>query len=352
MLRPEEITDDNVRRFYENLHATPCAFNKRPLNDFAPLDDKRMIRQCLNKRSAPFIHEGGDYDEGFSQLDEDQMDMLITCEEEAARYAMVDKLGMTRLRKRIPALFFFPIDGDWGYSRLANMAYEWKHIVHDGKLRPFEIGIDPSTVESFGWLHNCGDIKHGPMHEKDDNPGYAHSISDNIEAFLGKRVYPIFTAQLYYGLDPENHERLFMFVDTSYATSNLKNIYPVAKNCADTAERYGIDMICSLYAEKHKKTERNPRQPGIASQAHLDPFDGRVAELEIDDISAALEKIKMVWQDETFMRMMVQYYQNKTDLFTSDPEQGVREIIREHLFFNATLPYVEEENEDDKLSED
>ncbi len=336
-----EIADKNVQLFYSELAKTPYNFNGNSPRETRFLNDGFFQLYTLEE-TLKKLPENATHQERISALSKKQNQVLASWQEEAAKVAGISELGVNRLITRVPIIFYYLMEQDekssfaYACSPVGVYAKEKKVLVE----RTYEIGLCPEVLKTFNWSHG----KHkgfyiGPDMSKNTETFVPFEISKSIEKKLSQKIQCLFNGLLYYGLDKTETEKLFCFVDTSEGSTIIEGNKKIAERCTEVKEKYGIDALFTLYATKSIKLPEWWKENVLVSdKVRFEPSDKKYVNLQMHKIEEVLAKIEQKYDSETFWRLLVQYYFSKGKLtsFDYDPEQSMRDLLREHL-----LPSVE-----------
>lgn len=298
--------------------------------------------------------EGKDYRSNFDLLPEDVRGDVIAAEKRAALEAGVNNMGLERVCRRVPVILYYATENpELGYGSVAKHiaeAFAQHEIAERAKYledQQYEIGLCPAVVKTHSWGHDMfGDVVMGVNSWEKGTSSvskYCKQTDDSIASFIkehiGENIRPAFNGIIYQGFDAGGQERLFLVLDTSAEAGIVNANVNIAERLAQTAQKYGVHGLFTLYATEHLTNDR-----AIGYEARLDPSDAKYTNLQITDLSAGLQKIKEQWEQETFWRMLVQSYVQRGKLTNSDPdpEQSMRDLLRDNMLMRAEKRAMED----------
>jgi len=336
-----EKSDSQVQLFYSELAKTPYNFNGDSPRETRFLDggfpQLYSIENILNS-----LPENATHEERILSLSEKQKQVLALWQEEAAKNAGISELGMNRLITRVPIIFYYLMEQDEKSSFVSACSPVGVYAKEKKVLtqRTYEIGLCSEVLKTFNWSHgNHKGFYIGPNTSKNTETFVPFKISESIEKKLSQKIQCLFNGLLYYGLDKNETEKLFCFIDTTEGSTIIEGNKKIAERCREVKEKYDIDALFTLYATKSISVPTWwTNNVLLSDKVRFEPADKRYVDLQIHRIEEVLAKIEKKYDSETFWRLLVQYYVRKGKLtsFDYDPEQSMRNLLRDHL-----LPSVE-----------
>lgn len=331
MLAPTQIAsaDECVKFFYQELVKTPRNFNGKSIFDRDYIEG--MFGKDYSWILAPHRDKIAEYStkekyaEFRSTLTEKERQALLACERLAAETGGVDKLGIQRLIRRVPVIFYHFLS---------------PNVSYDDETPPeqYEIGLSPQSLKSWTWCHDFGrsvavSWHNGGLHKI----AYPHfEISSFISGHFSAQVRSDFTGLLYHGLTLDEEEQLLLLVDTSEATGQIEKNQSIANKCQNARRRYGIDKLYLLSASVHTNSQRDcEKDMPVSSKARLDACDRRYTNLEIK----AIQEILKQSESETLWRILLLNTLGKGGFSNvdDDPGQTLRELLKDHAYGMAGI---------------
>lgn len=344
MLTPDQVTgsDRFVRFFYEQIGKSPSTLNGR---DIAEYSEEYRRMECIGLSLYKYEPEKVEAAKAEGQV-------------AAAKESGVDRLGIERLVTRMPAIFYFILEGeekeltcpfeanrhgDLGHCKNMSVYYgEGKSVPADISAlakRQLEIGLNPDVLKSYNWCHDNFDgvaasWYNGGIHKNPDKVG-KYDIASFVEKQLEEDIQVAYSGLVYHGLDSQGLGRLLAFVDTSESSRLIESRGDIAERCAELVARYGLDGLFTLSAEKHipKETDGfwSRGDWKVSKEARLDAGDGEHVNLRMTNLVSALDTIKKGWQEETFKRQVMQHFHSSGELTAGDAGQGIRDFLRARM---------------------
>lgn len=195
------------------------------------------------------------------KLEQETQKLVDTGAKEYARSKGLDALGVARVYKRAPVVFYTVEECEGSY----------------------EIGLDSQTLESFKWHHGTGlgarlcDLQRNMYRENQEG----FTIYEHLCDLLGMRIFNIiFSGLMYQGKDEEGEDRLVVLCDTTDGTKNIIDDHIRKEKSIEAAKRYGVDIFLGLSAVELEGRDYFMRN-----------FATQNTRLDIDDIRYGIDMV-------------------------------------------------------------
>lgn len=327
MLTDLTNADKFVKLFYEELEKSDFCYYRSDSFDHIKNLIESMRKDCGDKWADNEIKKEKKEEESKNRKEAKKM----------ARYIGLDKFGMKKVEKRIPAIFYYQYNPE-------EMEVRWIQELDKGfynqykkefKLEDqiYHIGINHETLETFVWNHGGGG--EGLYNPRNDTSRWNRqpefNIRDDIRKTLNVYMMDFINGVLYYGFDKNNTPLLYLFIDSTAHTDYLLNNVSLVENFQKTAKRFGIDELFVLSAKRNLLAKYGVGRR-VGNKVRLDVSDSKIVNLVVNKIEDAMNK--EVWHRQTTMYAIQQGWIRekfrKISHVYSDNGKGICKYLRLH----------------------